>query len=80
MPKGVLFTYPISLPTSFQVLESWQYDTIDGKAVTCVLTNRPEGLILYETENAYVLIVTHLGGNASNIQATADQIAFSMFP
>jgi len=80
MPKGVLFTYPISLPTSFQVLESWQYDTADGEDVTCALTNRPEGLILYETENAYVLIVTHIGGDAASIQATADQIAFSMIP
>lgn len=80
MPKGVLFTYPISLPVGFRVIESWQYDTADGEVVTCVLTNRPEGLILYETENAYVLIVTHIGGDAASIQATADQIAFSMFP
>ena len=80
MPKDVLFTYPISLPVGFRVIESWQYDTADGEVVTCVLTNRPEGLILYETENAYVLIVTHIGGDAASIQATADQIAFSMFP
>ena len=80
MPKDVLFTYPISLPVSFRVIESWQYDTADGEVVTCVLTNRPEGLILYETENAYVLIVTHIGGDAASIQATADQIAFSKFP
>ena len=80
MPKGVLFTYPISLPASIRVQGSWQYDIVDGEAVTCIRTNSPEGLILYETENAYVLIVTHTGGDAASIQTAADQIAFSAFP
>ena len=80
MPKGVLFTYPISLPASIRVQGSWQYDIVDGEAVTCIRTNCPEGLILYETENAYVLIVTHTGGDAASIQAAADQVAFSAFP
>ena len=79
MPRGVLFTYPVSLPENFRVTEQWEHSTPEGAAVTCIQTNRPEGLLLYDTGRAYVLIVTHSGREPANIQTAAEQISFLHF-
>ena len=80
IPKGVLFTYGIVMYNAFTILDTWQYVTAAGDAVTCVTTNRSVGMILYETENAYVLAINHLtDGAPANLQAAADQIFFSNF-
>ena len=76
-PKGALYTYPRSLPESFQILESLEYTTSNGDPVVCVRTDAPEGMVLYESENGYALLVTHRGGGMAGIRAAADEIFFS---
>ena len=83
IPKGAF--YPLIQPVVNPELEGWAYDSACGEQVY-IVPGGPKNYpvlsyssILYETDNAYVIVEVSDPGDTGFLQMAADDIDFTMF-
>lgn len=83
IPKGAF--YPLIQPVVNPELEGWAYDSACGEQVY-IVPGGPKNYpvlsyssILYETDNAYVIVEVSDPGDTGFLQMVADDIDFTMF-